>query len=165
MAYPRLPMRKIREILRLKCENGRSQREIARACGIANVVQAKPGSGGPSQRGLAKRNLKRAFFRPRPRRKRICLNRFNRYGNHHAGESCLGGHPPLVFTQDQPTPLFRRCRRSPNRGLRGPFVLKARGVFLAVLNVVPLGQTGLGRFPSKTCPKSTPAPAFAELQS
>ncbi len=35
MAYPRLPMRKIKEILRLKYENGRSQREIARACGIA----------------------------------------------------------------------------------------------------------------------------------
>jgi len=36
MAYERLPMRKIKEVLRLKYEAGRSHGEIARSCGIAH---------------------------------------------------------------------------------------------------------------------------------
>ena len=35
MTYTRLPMRKIREVLRLKNEQGLSQRDIARSCGVA----------------------------------------------------------------------------------------------------------------------------------
>ena len=34
MGTERLPMRRIREVLRLRYEMGRSQREIARACGM-----------------------------------------------------------------------------------------------------------------------------------
>ena len=36
MAQTRLPMRKIKEVLRLKHEAGRSHGEIARSCGIAH---------------------------------------------------------------------------------------------------------------------------------
>jgi hypothetical protein len=36
MAYERLPMRKIKEVLRLKYEAGRSHGEIARSCGISH---------------------------------------------------------------------------------------------------------------------------------
>ena len=36
MAQARLPMRKIKEVLRLKYESGRHHGEIARGCGIAH---------------------------------------------------------------------------------------------------------------------------------
>ncbi len=41
MATKRLPMRKLREILKLKYETGLAHREIAKACGIgAGTVSA-----------------------------------------------------------------------------------------------------------------------------
>ncbi len=37
MAAERLPMRKLREIIRLKLQAGQSNRAIARACGLSNT--------------------------------------------------------------------------------------------------------------------------------
>ena len=80
MAYPRLPMRKIKDVLRLRHETGRSQREIARACGIAQptvleYLRRAEGAGirWPLPEGLSETELEARLFpapaassRPRP---------------------------------------------------------------------------------------------------
>ena len=42
MPAPRLSMRKIREVLRLKHERGLSHRAVAQACAIGGVVVLRP---------------------------------------------------------------------------------------------------------------------------
>lgn len=69
MAYPRLPMRKIKDVLRLRHENGRSQREISRACGIAKTTvreclkrAQRAGIGWPLPEGLSESDLEARLF-------------------------------------------------------------------------------------------------------
>ena len=64
MAKARLPMRKIKEVLRLKFELGRGHREIARSCGIGHSTvfeylqrAAAAGIGWPLPEGLTEAAL------------------------------------------------------------------------------------------------------------
>jgi transposase len=71
-------MRKIREILRLRHEAGRSQREIARACGVAKTTvreclrrSAAAGIGWPLPEGISETELDEKLFpAPPPSRRR-----------------------------------------------------------------------------------------------
>lgn len=69
MAQPRLPMRKIKEVLRLKHESGRSHGEIARSCGTAHSTvleylkrAAKAGLSWPLPPGITDEELERRLF-------------------------------------------------------------------------------------------------------
>lgn len=70
MAKARLPMRKIKEVLRLKFELGRGHREIARSCGIGHSTvleylrrAAAAGIGWPLPEGFTEALLEEKLFR------------------------------------------------------------------------------------------------------